>query len=251
MVVRCSHRPQHHPINMSKRGLDSLPVELLFTLLHQLPTSSLISLKLSSRQLFSKLPSPSSDSLHDASRCERRACWRNFGERKDRENGRRRCVLCDVCAPEEEFKDEAPICKSHQGRFMTTTIPAHLEPDLKARLEQLYMSIPGTIWVSFKRKLCVHRKLIQEWDDVPRSCNCECDSCGHWPVWCYVRIHETHVRDRIELVSYQLSEDGRQVNEERRPLPCSVLWDHTDSLEVMFHIKSKQSIAVPVLELKE
>lgn len=247
-IISLTRPTPHHRTPSTSRHLeaklskmDNLPVELLLDLLQYLPTSSLIALKLSTKKLYLGTPSPPSGWQRTASPCEKRAAWRYTCERKDAEYDRKRCVLCGAYAYEDGLLGETPICKTHQGRFMKTTFPPYLETSLKIRLERLSKDRLDTIWVSFNRRLCVHRKLVEHWDDTTRTCDCQCDSCGHWPVQCYVRIAGLfpHFDDDSKPVNFEMSEDGRHMIEEHR----SPIWQTTTP--------DKYRILVPVVELAE
>lgn len=170
------------------------------------------------------------------------------------EDNRRRCVLCNACAPARDFMEGYPICKTHEGRFMTTAMPSHLEPELVTRLQQLAKEMPESGWVSFGRSLCVHSMLIQNWDGPSGLCECHCNSCGHFQVQCYVRIQipRTPLEVLSDLRSFHLSEDRKHVIEQRRRLCCTIPDGHellqfsTDRIT-----KEEREFAIPVLDLKE
>ncbi|KXT17493.1 hypothetical protein AC579_3211 [Pseudocercospora musae] len=121
-------------MTMDKPGLTDLPPELLLEIVAYLSTSSLISLKLANRHLFSTTPSPSQDWFKAASDCEKTAWERAVNERKERTGGRRKCVHCGILAQLPRFPSTAPLCHWHQARFMSSTIPKFVESSLKIRL---------------------------------------------------------------------------------------------------------------------
>lgn len=232
--------------------MHKLPVELLHAISHYLPDSSLIALKLSSKQLMSMVVSPRPDWRRSANYCEKRAACRYLSEAQDAGCDKRTCVLCGTYAYEDGLIDGKPICKAHEGRFMALTTPSCLEPGLKTRLRNLAKELSSAVWISFERTLCVHQKLVMNWDDGPRSCGCDCESCGHWTIRCYVRVaspssdpgHDT------TLTYFKLSEDGKHVIEEHRtPSPDTSSYACLAGLEWAMEVKC--SVAVPVRDLVE
>ena len=83
---------------------------------------------------------------------------------------------------------------------MKTSLSPYLEQPLRDKLEKT--SPTKTLWVALKRTYCAHDNDVVRWH-VP-ECKCECDSCGHFEVNCYVRIASgpDYPSDR------QLSEDN-------------------------------------------
>ena len=64
-------------------------------------------------------------------------------------------------------------------------------------------------WVAIDRVYCAHTRDIVGWHVA--DCECTCESCGHFPVKCYVRVS-----GKLGNPKYaELAEDKRTVSEER------------------------------------
>ncbi|KXS98843.1 hypothetical protein AC578_10846 [Pseudocercospora eumusae] len=195
-------------MTMDKPGLTDLPPELLLEIVTYLSTSSLISLKLASRHLFSTTPSPSQDWFKAASDCEKTAWERAVNERKERAGGRRKCVHCGILAQLRRFPSNAPLCHWHQARFMSSTVPKFVDSSLKIRLLVLAREKQEPVWVRIRRTYCVHARAIVGWHIG--SCGCGCNSCGHFEVACLIRIWSHLDAPNIS----ELTRDGWYVSEE-------------------------------------
>lgn len=191
---------------MDKPGITDLPPELLLEIVSYLSSSSLISLKLVNRHLFSTTPSPPREWFKVATDCQRTAWQRAVSERIERKGGRRKCIHCGILAQLRRFPGDAPLCKCskgrpgefekhadgdssghwHQARFMSSTIPQHLESSLRIRLLVLRREKEQPVWVRIRRTYCAHEREVVGWH-IGR-CGCKCDSCGHFEVECLVRI---------------------------------------------------------------
>lgn len=191
-------------------NLTTLPLELLWEVTSYLPESSRIALKLSNKTLLLTIPNPPRDWECNASRCERKARRRYVNEGQEIAAGRRRCVNCDLVTYADRFPTSAPLCKWHEPRFMSNSIPANLEPGIKTSLQEVARERNGPTWIAFDRMYCAHSREVVGWHEA--ECNCECDSCGHFPVPCFVRV--PCKRDTRHWRSSKLTEDGLSVDEE-------------------------------------
>lgn len=190
--------------------ITSLPLELLWEVASYLPVSGHIALKLSCRSLLLSIPEPPRDWNKNASRCERKAHRRHINEARDLADGKRRCVNCDLVTYSGRFPTSAPLCKWHEPRFMSNSIPGNLDTGIRANLKDVARASTGPSWVALERLYCAHSREIIGWHEA--DCNCDCDSCGHFPVPCFVRIPSK--RDTRYWRSSKLSEDGLSVHEE-------------------------------------
>lgn len=174
------HARPHSAIakRMSGPGLTDLPPELLLEIVSYLPASALISLKISSKQLWFTAPSPPTDWLKTATDCQRTAAYRATRERKELLGGRRRCVHCGIVAPTRRFHGAAPLCKWHQARFMSNSIPEHVESSLKIRLLLMTREREDAVWISIRRTYCAHARETLGWH-IGSKCDCHCDSCKY------------------------------------------------------------------------
>jgi hypothetical protein len=189
--------------------LTMLPAEILHMIVSYLPTSSLIAVKLTNKRLYRDTISPSPGWPKAASTCEKKAVRRYINERKDLISGRRQCTTCNLITSTDRFPCDAPICKWHEQWFVSTTIPSFLETGLKARLVQLSNRTEEPKYIAIDRMYCAHNRDIVGWHVM--DCECECDSCGHYSVKCYVRITRKLGNPRYA----ELSEDRSSVSEER------------------------------------
>lgn len=191
-------------------NITTLPLELLWEIASYLPVSSHIALKLTNRALLLNIPAPPEDWHKATSRCERKAHRRYVNERQDLGANRRRCVNCDLVTYASRFPSSAPLCKWHEPRFMSNSIPDHLDAETKSSLKEISNLSNGPSWFAFARTYCAHNREVVGWHEA--DCNCECDSCGHFPVPCFVRVPSK--RDTRQWRSSKLTEDGLAVNEE-------------------------------------
>lgn len=198
-------------------NLASLPPELLLEVVSYLPISSLIALKLVNKHLLLTTPTPPQNWNEIASDCEKTAAYRALTERKELDGGRRKCVHCGILAPLRRFSGNAPLCHWHQARFMSTSVPSHLESSLKIRLLVLARQLQEPVWVRVARTYCVHEREIVKWH--VGKCGCGCNSCGHFPVPCLVRLWN-HL-DAPQLS--ELTRDGQNINEEHW-VPSRTAW---------------------------
>jgi hypothetical protein len=176
---------KNHQLGFSRQiNLATIPTELIQQIATYIPISGLVSLKLTSKQLFFQLPSPPQDYIKTASDCEKRAIRRYVAERCEGAGGRRKCILCNGMMPTDFYGGRvAPVCKWHEGWFervlVVAALPGRYGDDTLERQRRV-------------RTLCGHCKQIRGWD-VER-CSCEvgggCDSCGSWEVECRVRLIE-------------------------------------------------------------
>lgn len=180
--------PSSIPTNVVSK-LASLPRELLLEITHYLPVSAMISLKLVSKELYHTTILPldyqGKDAFYKLSFCERNAIRRNLNERRDIKDGRRRCLLCNCLQPAYVFTGNGATCDFHDKRFMSIRFPPGLESVLCRRLVRLACGTK-TCWVAIKRRLCVHTRKIVQWE--VGQCRCDCESCPHVGVSCYVRV---------------------------------------------------------------
>jgi hypothetical protein len=119
-------------------------------------------------------------------------------------------VNCDLVTYACRFPSSAPLCKWHEPRFMSNSIPGNLDSETKVTLQENSRQRKDPSWVAFERMYCAHNREVVGWHEG--ACNCECDSCGHFLVPCFVRIPSK--RDTRQWRSSKLSEDGLTVNEE-------------------------------------
>lgn len=175
-----------------KVNLLSLPTEVIQTIANHVPTSSLISLKLTSRLLFLQLTSPPQGYMKTANDCETRAIRRYLSERQEAAGGRRKCVLCGGLMPLAFFRDHLePVCRWHDGWFGKVL---SIEDTVNAGV--IGEATTTGIGKKVKRLLCVHCRQIRAWDI--EICPCkkrreECDSCGVFEVDCFVRSTDSTI----------------------------------------------------------
>lgn len=207
---------------MSKYSLTDLPPELVLEVISHLSNSpsSLISLKLASKQLWFTAPQPPTDWLKTATDCQRTAAYRATRERKELLGGRRRCVHCGILAPTHRFQGTAPLCKWHQARFRSNSIPKHMESSLKIRLLLLTREKEEAVWIPITRMYCAHERETVGWSIF--KCTCTCDSCGHFEVQCLLRISPMLDTPQIS----EPTEDGTHVTEEHWQ-PARTRWPST------------------------
>lgn len=202
-----------------------LPNELLLEIFNLLPKPSQLSLRHVCRQLHLRTPSTRSNTAGQPSTCERHALLRVNEENCNIRSGRRRCITCGELAPLTHFRwDAAPICKWHDGWFMSRDIPKQVEPELRSKLRSLPQDLK--CWISLERVYCAHRKDVIHWDIG--ECNCGCDVCGHFGVVCYVRVSATNAEgamldlvdgeqglDMMETMRRRTAYEGKKVNRMR------------------------------------
>lgn len=179
-------------------NVPDLPTELNLAIASHLPVSSRISLKLTSRSLFTKTDPIPTDWRRDATYCEKRAVRRFVTERKDLEGGRRRCVLCNTLVKTYHFPSpDAPVCKWHEARYVENQIPMAVEEEVRRKLREVERRCRKPVWVSLERWFCVHERRLLDWHFG--DCLCQCEACGHFPVMCYVRLSRR--KDVVPLCS--------------------------------------------------
>lgn len=191
-------------------NITSLPLELLWEITSYLPVSGQIALKLSNKTLLLTVPTPPPDWDQDASRCEKKAHRRYVNEGRETAAGRRRCINCDLVTYAGRFPTSAPLCKWHEPRFMSNSVPGNLDPEIKASLDKFAGENKSPSWIAFERMYCIHNREVIGWHEA--DCKCNCDSCGHFPVPCFVRLPSK--RDTRHWRSSKLTEDGLAVDEE-------------------------------------
>lgn len=165
--------------------LDALPNEIAQLIADFLPTSSLIAMKLTNRQIFLQLPSPTSSCGRYAPRCEMKSIRRYLSERKHTLGGRRKCILCDGLMPVAFFHHAGkPICKWHDGWF-SKRISSNGDPSTADMAWSKQMGHGKAVL----RVLCAHCKIVRGWDAANCACEADggCDNCGVWLVDCYFR----------------------------------------------------------------
>lgn len=168
-------------------GLSSLLPELLREIMSYLPGSARISTKLVNRQLLHGIAIPPSYRFSGASQCERHAILRYIYEYRDVETSRRRCALCFCLRSLLFFRDGGLVCTFEDGRVMKIGIPACMESPTKERLRGLEDRAERPYWVALPRLMCTHYSTrVIQWNGL--DCNCNCDSCAHVQVMCYIRI---------------------------------------------------------------
>lgn len=174
-------------------GLSSLPLELLHQIASYLPIPALISLKLINPELYCSIRLPAwfqqlrgKDGLQQLPACEQRAVHRYLNERRERQYGRRRCILCDTLQPLDGFLDDGQACSFHQARLRWASNRPRPEAGGSGRLVSSHPSAPESDSFRSESVICGHTKEIIGGD--VRSCGCGCDSCSHCIVKCYTRF---------------------------------------------------------------
>ena len=189
-------RHREHPKPRVVFPLLQLPLDILA--LH-LPThlsyDSLVSLRLSSRDLFTAIPTPEKKLLSDLTSCERQAILTAMEEGKE-QSARKCCVLCGSwypialftwvpdqrtaqgnCVQAEVAVMENRVCRWHQGRFERTI----------SRLGSVKDQTTDHGWTL--EEACMHCGGVLAWN----RCDCEepCQTCWKRDVWCHTRILDT------------------------------------------------------------
>lgn len=194
--------------------INKLPPELLLHIISFLPYSSLVSLKLSSKRLFQWTPDPIAERPNTITDCEKTALQRYTSERKEEAGGRRKCIHCGILAPIRRFSGIAPLCHWHEARFMSTSIPKHLESSTSTQLLLQTRERDEAAWFAVETIMyCAHMRTAIGWH--VRDCKCKCESCGHHPIRCLVRVSPT--TDIPQLM--EPTRDGQFVSEEHWVLP--------------------------------
>lgn len=170
-----------------------LPLDILaLHLPAHLPYDSLVSLRLSSRDLFTAIPTPKKKTQSDLTSCERQAILTAMEESKE-ETTRRCCVICRSwypialftwvpgkcsaqgnCIQAEAGIMENRVCRWHRGRFERT-----VQRRVSGKSQTMEHS-----WTL--EEACMHCGGVLAWD----RCDCEtpCQTCWKRDVWCYTRI---------------------------------------------------------------
>ena len=181
-------------------NLATLPPELLTEITDHLQPSSQISLKLVNKSLSYGTPPVAPVDYRD--RCEVRA-WRRFSrERENLQSDKKRCIVCDALELRRMFRDNTPICRWHDGWFIKTYLPQWAEPSMKEMYQRLARNSTTVQWFAISREFCAHRRNVIGWDS--HECNCECNSCGHFEVTCYLRL----APQSDDLRSWEIFGDG-------------------------------------------
>jgi hypothetical protein len=93
---------------------------------------------------------------------------------------------------------------------MSNSIPQYLDASIKQRLSEMAKGRHEPVWVVFDRIYCAHSREIVGWHSPEPDCDCE--SCGHFSVPCYVRVP-----GKLNTMHWRcsnISQDGLFVNEE-------------------------------------
>lgn len=193
-TIQSKSRPKHHkrpPIQHAAFPLLQLPLDILaLHLPAHLSYDSLISLRLSSRDLFTAMPHPKRRKNGELTMCERQAILAAVEERAET---RRCCVICRSWYPVALFtwipdqgivQDsvaqvggnmmENRVCRWHRGRFERTV------PRLISGKDQ------GAEQGWTMEEACMHCGGVLAWG----RCDCEtpCQTCWKRDVWCHTRI---------------------------------------------------------------
>ena len=166
-------------------NLDMLPPELLLEMAQHISPSTRESLRLASEHLQNRLPGVPRSYFKTAPRCEQIAWSRFLNEGGSTGLGKRQCILCHAVLSRDFFRGDVSICKWHDGWFMSTSLPSFLDEATKKRLLEVQSRHPVK-WIAFERQYCAHQKQIIGWHI--NKCCCNCNSCGHFEVICYVRV---------------------------------------------------------------
>lgn len=194
-------------------SLEALPTELLFLVTNHLPNSALLSLRLSSKHLYLRLPSLPSIHSKSHSHCESQALNRVITERALLALNQRRCILCNGVQSTDFFIGSTPICQWHKGWFLYRCIPAEILPAIQAELQEeskIWGDPERQKWIAVKRMYCAHERNILGWH--VGECCCGCDSCGWWQVTCYIRVSpgSKEVEDIVRFSPPPLDEVGME-----------------------------------------
>ena len=201
-------------------NLDTLPAELLLDIADFIQPSTRASLRLVSRYFQYFLPGNPSRYFKTAPLCEQLAWNRARDERENINSRRRQCVLCNAVHPIELFRANDKICRWHDAWFMGTSLSPFIEKEARKKLVRDAAS-GRSGWVALKRMYCVHSREVIGWyvflnysqnikppwmllalfgartladcfhpsvDRHVATCGCECDSCGHFEMMCYMRL---------------------------------------------------------------
>lgn len=185
-----------HRDHLTRRAvfpLLQLPLDILaLHLPAHLPYDSIISLRLSSRDLFTAIPTPKKKALSDVTSCERQAILTAVEEGKE-QSARRCCMICRSWYPTALFTwipdqyaargvrirveaamMENRVCRWHQGRFERTI----------SRLTSANGQATEHGWTL--EEACMHCGGVLAWN----RCDCEtpCQTCWKRDVWCHTRI---------------------------------------------------------------
>jgi hypothetical protein len=201
------------PNKPSRDMLATLPPELLLQIATYLPTSAVISLKLTNKTLYHAMPIPANYNLLQLPQCERDAVRRAIHERKELQSGRKRCLFCNTLQPLSRFANiSKPICSLHDKRFLKYMLPARVDEKTRARVSRIVGLTDRIHWLEVPRTFCTHCQAIVEWEI--EDCWCRCQSCSRVPVNVVVRTAD----GKSQLKSAQLLKPGKEkrcVEEER------------------------------------
>jgi hypothetical protein len=186
----CEHPQRHAAFPLLQLPLDILALHLPA----HLPYDSLISLRLSSRDLFTAIPRPKMRRPDELTSCEREAILTALEEGKE-QSTRRCCVICRSWYPIALFTwvphqrvaqgtdtriegnmMENRVCRWHRGRFGRSVQRAVSRKD--EATEQGWTL----------EEACMHCGGVLAWG----RCDCEmpCRTCWKREVWCHTRILE-------------------------------------------------------------
>lgn len=223
----CIHGPditsqKYHPTSGAMglwpaAGISDLPLELLLEISSYLTPSSLIALKLASKQFYATTPAPLGAWYKIATDCEKAATHRTIQERTELIGGRRKCIMCGILAPVRRFSGDAPICKWHQARFMSSSMPEYLENPIKIQLLLMTRQAEDAVWIPVTRYYCAHEREVIGWHIS--TCTCACNSCGLHKVTCLVRVSPKMDTPQMSTPT----DDGQFVSEEHW-MPQSSSW---------------------------
>lgn len=192
-TIQSTPRPEHRkkPTQHAVFPLLQLPLDILaLHLPAHLPYDSLISLHLSSRDLFAAIPIPKKGKGSKLTSCEREAILTAVEERTET---RRCCVICRSWYPVALFTwvsdqqtaqasdarvggdtMENRVCRWHRSRFERTLSEPESGQDQIAKQG----------WT--REEACMHCGGVLAWG----RCDCEtsCQTCWKRFVWCHTRI---------------------------------------------------------------
>jgi hypothetical protein len=183
---------REHPQRHAAFPLLQLPLDILaLHLPAHLPYDSLISLRLSSRDLFTAIPIPQRRKSKELTTCEREAILTTMEEGKE-QSTRRCCVICRSWYPVALFTwvpdqlvaqgndtriegnmMENRVCRWHRGRFgRSVQRPVSKEDQTTQQGWTL-------------EEACMHCGGVLAWG----RCDCEtsCQTCWKREVWCHTR----------------------------------------------------------------
>jgi hypothetical protein len=189
-----------HPKRHAVFPLLQLPLDILaLHLPAHLPYDSLISLRLSSRDLFTAISTPKRRKLDEVTSCEREAVLTAMEEGKE-QSTRRCCVICRswypialfTWAPDQRTAQgndtrleggmmENRVCRWHRGRFERSV----------RRLVSEKNQVTEQSWTL--EEACMHCGGVLAWG----RCDCEtpCQTCWKREIWCHTRTIDANTSD--------------------------------------------------------